>query len=216
MKFQLLDRLQQDHRNIEILLRILGRQLDGIRRGDRPDYQLMYQIIHYLTYYPDRHHHIVEDILFTRLAEKRPAMRPILQTLHGQHDELSGYGILLRGMICDVLGDLPVARSSLCELGKAYVQAYENHLHCEERHVFDQLQKAFSDSDWMNLVTTVELRTDPLFARESALEYRHLSEQLTVMNAGYPISENDTDQTCPICSSMDEAGTAVPDNPEDR
>lgn len=200
MKFHLINRLRQDHGNLEKLLLILGRQFQGIRRGDRPDYELMHQILDYLTYYPDRYHHVREDLLFTRLAEKRPTLKPVLRTLHGQHHDLTGRGIRLRGMVNEVLSDLPVSRSELCRLGDAYVRAYREHLEYEEGPVIRQLQDTMSASDWLTLTTAVEWHADPLFAEEVSREYRHLNEKVNTMSAGYPIPGNDRDQICPVCS----------------
>jgi hypothetical protein len=44
----IIERLSQEHRNIEKLLAILERELEVFDRGDRPDYKVIRPVISYL------------------------------------------------------------------------------------------------------------------------------------------------------------------------
>jgi hemerythrin-like domain-containing protein len=49
----IIERLSQEHRNIEKLLAILERELEVFDRGDRPDYKVIRAVISYFELYPE-------------------------------------------------------------------------------------------------------------------------------------------------------------------
>ena len=53
----IIERLSQEHRNIEKLLAILERELVVFDRGDRPDYEVIRAVISYFELYPEVYHH---------------------------------------------------------------------------------------------------------------------------------------------------------------
>lgn len=200
MKLTILDRLQQDHKQINELLQILERQFRSIGRGDRPDYELMHQILHYLTHYPDRYHHVVEELLFERLASRQPAAKPVLHALHDQHDRLTQAGSALRSQVNDVLNGLTLIRAELLQRGRDYLRDYREHLEYEEQFIFPWLDGELTGADWLALTTTFAWHTDPLYADEVATEYRLLSERLRSMGAYPAETDNEYQRTCPACS----------------
>ncbi|MCS3903218.1 hemerythrin-like domain-containing protein [Methylohalomonas lacus] len=200
MPHSALERLQQDHRQIETLLNVLEHQIAAVDRGDRPDYALMYQVMHYLTYYPDRYHHVFEDLLFERLVSRRTDLKPVIDTLAGQHETMTNQGVQLRSLLESVLNDLPVARPDLVRQGDAYLTAYRQHLECEETDVFPALIDSLMQSDWMTLLTRFEWRADPLFAAQADREYDLLVETLQAMGADPTLLQEQYESTCPACS----------------
>ena len=63
----IIERLSQEHRNIEKLLAILERELEVFDRGDRPDYEVIRAVISYFEVYPEVYHHPQEDLVFAKL-----------------------------------------------------------------------------------------------------------------------------------------------------
>ena len=63
----IMERLSQEHRNIERLLTILERELEVFDRGGRPDYEVIGAIISYFELYPEVYHHPQEDVVFAKL-----------------------------------------------------------------------------------------------------------------------------------------------------
>lgn len=200
MKLEILDRLQQDHKQINGLLQILERQFRSIGRGDRPDYELMHQILHYLTHYPDRYHHVVEELLFERLAQRQPAAKPVLHALHDQHDHLTQAGSTLRSRINDVLNGVTLKRAELQQRGRHYLREYREHLEYEEQYIFARLSDELTAADWLALTTTFAWHTDPLYADEVAAEYRLLADRLRSMGAYDRGPDHAYRQACPACS----------------
>ena len=68
----IIERLSQEHRNIEKLLAILERELEVFDRGDRPDYKVIRAVISYFELYPEVYHHPQEDLVFAKLKIRDP------------------------------------------------------------------------------------------------------------------------------------------------
>ena len=81
----IIERLSQEHRNIEKLLTILERELQVFHRGDRPDYEIMGAVISYFELYPEIYHHPQEDLVFAKLKIRDPAAAAKVGDLAGEH-----------------------------------------------------------------------------------------------------------------------------------
>ena len=55
-----------------IMLDLLERETDRIRDGEKPDYELIHDIMRYMTVYSDAVHHPKEDRLYAELKSFRP------------------------------------------------------------------------------------------------------------------------------------------------
>ena len=60
-------------------------EFDRFHKGEAPDYELMLDIMFYMTHYPDVLHHPKEDLAFARIAERDADARPIVDQLTEQH-----------------------------------------------------------------------------------------------------------------------------------
>ncbi len=70
-----IDRLHADHANMSSLLDILDRELDVVERAGNANFEIMRDVMHYLTRYSDLVHHPMEDLVYARLAERSPKAR---------------------------------------------------------------------------------------------------------------------------------------------
>lgn len=200
MSSRIMGHLREGQRNIKGLLGILERQLTGIRGGDRPDYRLMYDIAHYLTYYPDRYHHPCEDMIFTRLSGVREDLAEVAGNIAKQHHQLAREGGMLRDLVGEIIDGSVVPREVLLCLGANYINAYRLHMHTEETKLFSELPGSLQASDWVILNSAFHWLPDPVFSAETAREYQHLRESISAGGAGeWPWSEIST-HTCSACS----------------
>lgn len=74
-------RLREEHIKFNGLLDLLERQLELFHRGDAPNYQLMLDIMYYMTHYPDVFHHPKEDLAFAKVKEREIKARPVVEEL---------------------------------------------------------------------------------------------------------------------------------------
>lgn len=73
----IIDLLLREHRNIDLLLVALQRELEIFEKGIRPDYEVIRAIISYFEVYPELYHHPQEDLIF---PSSRLAIRMQLQS----------------------------------------------------------------------------------------------------------------------------------------
>ena len=70
-----------EHANFATLLDLLEGQLDLFHQDAKPNYELMLDIMFYMTHYPDVLHHAKEDLAFARIRELDVNVRPIVDEL---------------------------------------------------------------------------------------------------------------------------------------
>ena len=63
----IMEQLKADHGNISHLLASLEEQMAVVHAEENADFELMHDIMVYMTHYPDHTHHPMEDLMFQRL-----------------------------------------------------------------------------------------------------------------------------------------------------
>ena len=64
--------LRDDHRNISTILDVLQSVAERADAGEDPDFELVDDIMRYMTVYPDAVHHPKEDVVYGELRKRRP------------------------------------------------------------------------------------------------------------------------------------------------
>lgn len=199
MTIPALTRLQQDHRNIETLLRLLEQQQARLGDGYTPDFALMEDILHYLTRYQDRYHHPFEELLTRRLVLRRPDSVAEIDELQTQHRRLSCSADALEAILIGVQKGLIVPRTDLQALFIELIQAYREHIRHEEQVIYPAFASALSNADWLELVTAFQWRFDPVFSKAAAPEYRALRDAITSGETRLAPGSPEMIRPCPIC-----------------
>ena len=87
-----LDQWHTEHVNFAKLLNLLDTELDLFHEGERPNYELMLDIMFYMTHYPDVLHHPREDLAFAKIKELDEDAGPTVDELSKQHAQLRELG----------------------------------------------------------------------------------------------------------------------------
>ena len=66
----LLERLNQDHKHLALVLDLLDTLLDLFHEGQEPDYELICEMLEYMENYEDQVHHPSEDLIFERMKAR--------------------------------------------------------------------------------------------------------------------------------------------------
>jgi len=162
------------------LLDLLRRQLDLLHQGERPNFQLVLDILAYLRDYGDECHHPREDRAFERLLARCPDMKGALARLHQEHRVIASAGEQLRQLIDAALQDSPVRRSEVETALATYLVYYGNHIAREEEDVLTRAAKSLTAEDWEAVKRAVPSRGDPLFGSDPEARYRELRRQLAL------------------------------------
>lgn len=172
--YSIIDSLHTDHINFSRLLILLDQQLEVLKEGGLPDFELMMDTIDYLQNYADLYHHPREDLIFRFFLERSDVAREAIDELILQHRALWESTNQLRLAIDGILHGEIVPRSDFIDQLGTYLHEQRQHLNAEEGYILPLLKQAFSVEDWAELTDALPFRADPLFGPSVEQQYRAL------------------------------------------
>lgn len=168
------------HLNFTRLLDLLEKQVAAFLAGEQPDYDLMRDIVYYLRHYADQLHHPQEDLVFARLGELDPKMKPQTDRLVQEHRVIAAAGeTLLKHLDAVVAGALE-PRSNVEAAAATFLSHYRQHLAIEDREVIPQAADLLTPEDWAAVAAAVPAVPDPLFGVGIDARYRELARRIAL------------------------------------
>jgi hemerythrin-like domain-containing protein len=167
-----------EHANFSRLLDLLSEQVAVFHEGERPDYEIMLDIVTYLRESPDRFHHPREDVMLAQLALRDPSMAIPINRLLQEHRVIAVAGEELRARLEDVVAGSVMPRSNLEAAAAVYLAYYRHHLATQEREVLPRAAQQLTAQDWVTIGNAVSLGPDPLFGPQPQERYRELRSML--------------------------------------
>ena len=160
----IIERLSQEHRNIERLLAVLERELAVFDRGERPDYEVIRAVISYFEVYPEVYHHPQEDLVFARLRSRDPVAAAKVGDLAGEHQKGAERLHRVVHAVENVLADGELLRSAVVTIVRDFIAQERHHMMMEGRDFFPAALKALKPQDWTEIAVAVTGHKDPLFS----------------------------------------------------
>jgi hemerythrin-like domain-containing protein len=160
----IIDRLCREHRNIEMLLAVLERELEVFDRGDRPDYEVVRAVISYFELYPEVYHHPQEDLVFAKLKIRDPAAAAKVGNLALEHQKGAERLRRVARAIDSVLADREVLRQNVDNVVRDFIDHERRHIVMEDRDFFPAALKALEPQDWTEIASAMTSYEDPLFS----------------------------------------------------
>ena len=167
-----------EHVYFRRLLELLQAELDTFHRGERPNYELMLDVVAYLREYSDAFHHPREDVAFQRLAQRCPELRLDLARLTQEHGIIARAGEALRQQLEAVLSGAFVPRAEVEVAAATYLVYYGNHIAREDELVLERAARLLTDEDWQAVRQAALSAPDPLFGDTPAERYRALARHI--------------------------------------
>jgi hemerythrin-like domain-containing protein len=177
-----------EHVDFVRLLGILNSQIRLFHDEAEPNYELMLDIVYYLTRFPDRFHHPKEDIAFGKLAQRDPSSQTRVRELLGEHMVIASAGRRLVEQLNSILAGAILERETVEVNAATYVAYYRQHMAHEEADLFPRVDSFLSDADWKIVRDAIPLEADPLFGRKVGQRYQQLHRQILL--ASKAISPN--------------------------
>lgn len=167
-----------EHVNFGKLLNCLEAQLDLFHDGETPHYELMLDVMFYMTHYPDVIHHPKEDLAFERIKAREPQAAAMVEALDAQHEDLRRMGAELVVHLSDIYNGAVESRESLENLARDYIATFREHIGFEERKMLPLAARLLEASDWAAIDAAVRHIDDPLFGRNPEPRYRTIEQHL--------------------------------------
>ena len=174
----IMEQLKADHGNVSRLLATLEKQMKVVHDEENADFELMHDIMVYMTHYPDRTHHPMEDLVFQKLSSRDSSADRVVTQLEREHAGLAEKGNRFMEMLRHVVDGALVERNVLEDTGRDYIAFLKNHMQLEDSDAFPRAEQALSDEDWEDVASSIEARTDPVFGPIIADEFRSLYEHI--------------------------------------
>lgn len=157
-----IEQLSCEHRTIAALLDLMEGEIAVFETGERPDYELVQDILRYLLTYPDLVHHPKEDAVLQQLEKVAPEAAAEVGDLAAKHHRLSRMLRMFNAALSNVLADEHLPRAWFAELARDFVDAQREHIRMEETVFFPAARRHLDDIDWAAVAMAVAESTDPL------------------------------------------------------
>ncbi|NDZ18150.1 hemerythrin [Variovorax sp. WS11] len=172
--------IREDHESLAMVLRALREAVEQARHcGRPPDFDALRAMVFYLDEMPARVHHASEsELLFPRIRERCPALRPVLDRLDAEHERGESAVRELEHALTawELMGE--ARREAFELLVQTHVDVYLGHMEVEESYVLPVAVDYLSPADWRELAEALTHQRRPHSA-SMAQSHRALFARIT-------------------------------------
>ncbi|MEM7502374.1 MAG: hemerythrin domain-containing protein [Pseudomonadota bacterium] len=172
-----LTQLRSDHKNMVALLKRLETEADRLYADAEPDFEMMHDIMLYMTEFPDAVHHPKENRLYALLKTSRPDLTAGFERISLDHRTIAAMGLSLKDQIASVTSESMVRRNALVSDCLRYVNTQRSHMQWEEIDLFRRCRQLCADGKTLT-VADADDPTDPLFGRTVERRFQRLYSAL--------------------------------------
>ena len=175
----ILEELRMDHRNMAVLLDLLEQETQQIYDGEKSDFELMLEIMHYMTVYPDAVHHPKEDRIYAELKAVRPELSQGMSKITGEHRAIAEHSASLRDKLEQINAGDVVRRKDVVADASRYIEILRKHMNWEESDLFRRVDRMIADGHEVIDASIIVHRHDPLFGPQVEERFKHVLESLS-------------------------------------
>lgn len=180
--------IRSEHSALAAVLRSLDMMV-AKGPGDEPDrfFDVLRAMLFYIDEFPERLHHPKEsELLFARLAQAAPELRPVLCRLEAEHIDGERRVRELQHLLLgwELVGE--TRRAAFVDAAEEYVRFYLKHMQIEETQLLPRAEEALTEADWTALDEAFMRDRDPLASGQHDATYERLFTRI-VMTAPQPI-----------------------------
>lgn len=175
-----ISKLTEDHRNMVLLMRLIGREVDALENGERWDHRLVEFILDYTQHHPDCRHHPLEDEIREKLARRAPEAARAAGNVLAEHAELIDLAHRLDDAVKNVRTRKGPTPEEVAAVARAYRERLLAHIDAEETLLFPLALENLSAADWQEIEDKLGSDIDPVFGRGSKEQkYEKLRKAIT-------------------------------------
>ena len=180
---KILAELREDHRNMALLINLLERESNRIYKGEEPDYELLEDIMHYMTVYPDAVHHPKEDRLYAELKAARPDLSTGFERITMDHRHIADLSVKLRDDIASINAGSPIRRNAVVADALRYVNTLRGHMQWEELDLFRRVDEMIRMGHDMFDTANFVHDEDPIFGEDVESRFGRLVKSIREYSA---------------------------------
>lgn len=180
---RILDELREDHQNLTRLLDLLENECRDVPDDGEPDMELLLDIMHYMTVYPDAVHHPKEDRLYAELRAFRPDLSVGFERITMDHRHIAELSVKLRDEIAAINSGNPIKRNAVVADALRYVNTLRGHMQWEELDLFRRVDEMISEGHIAFDTATFSHNEDPVFGAEVEQSFGRLLSSIQALSA---------------------------------
>ena len=167
-----------EHDNFIRLLDVIDTQIARFHDGMRPDYELMLDVMHYMTHYPDRYHHPREDGAYAAVLDYAPQLRDTAAQLAEQHIRIARCGEQLVEDLGAIIDGAVMPRAKVEADAAAYTGLMREHMQQEQAQIYPAVEQHLTPADWLLIDARIYFIDDPIFGERVEARYRNLHREI--------------------------------------
>lgn len=175
---QLMRELREDHANMALVLNVLDKIVGLAESNEDPDFELVDEIMRYMTVYPDAVHHPKEDVIYSVLKRRRPDLAEGLDDVAADHREIATLGMNLRDDVEAINAGAAVRRKQFIKVASEYIRRLRDHMAWEEEDLFRRVDEMIGEEDLSIDVEKYQHIKDPVFELEIESVFGRLTASL--------------------------------------
>ena len=173
-----LRKLRQDHRNMSVMLNLLELESNRLFEGEDTDFELLHDIMHYMTVYADVVHHPKEDRIYAVLKAVRPDLSSGFDRITIDHRHIAELSVRLRNDVASVNSGGVVRRKSIVADMLRYVNTLRGHMQWEELDLFRRIEEMIAEGHELIEAATFLQTSDPVFGKQVEAKFSRLYESV--------------------------------------
>lgn len=173
-------KLRKEHMNFKELLNLFDTQLDLLHIGEPPDFQLMTDILYYMTQYSDLIHHPREEAVFALLVARDSSVVENVAELTRQHLIIGESGASFYEKLENTInGEGEIKQLQDIEIpGRLYSFTLRAYMDKEEHGLFVLAEQLLNDNDWKKIKSETQSKPDPIFGEAIEDRFHLVCDQL--------------------------------------
>nr|WP_300310944.1 hemerythrin domain-containing protein [Halomonas sp.] len=151
----MLKQLRQDHANMARILHVLQLKQKTLARGERPNFQLIREVVDYILDYMAGFTLPLEEICTERLKSVAPESEAVTAQLSGDYRKLKARLSRLSRDIDMILMDVAIPMDKFAEDLHDYLDSHRTYLRDEREQLFPLIDNHFTDEDLERLASAL-------------------------------------------------------------
>jgi hemerythrin-like domain-containing protein len=148
----MLTQLRRDHANMARLLHVLSRKHKTLEQGERPDFQLVREVVDYILDYMNGFTVPLERLYSERLLAKAPQAEELTRRLSEDYQGLHQRLDKLSQNIDQILMDAVIPMDRFADDLKAYLDAHRSYLRAEREQLFPLIRENLDEEEQRRLI----------------------------------------------------------------
>ena len=170
--------LRQDHKNMGMMLSLLETESNRLFDGEDTDFELLHDVMLYMSVYPDAVHHPKEDRIYAELKVVRPDLSVGFDRITVDHRNIAELGFKLRNDIASVKSDGIVPKNTVVADALRYVNTLRGHMQWEELDLFRRVEEMVAEGHELIEAATFLQSSDPVFGPEVEDKFSRLFDSV--------------------------------------